>query len=110
MPTAGTAEADASAAPKKVTVVKPELEGEYKDYYVLADLPEIDVIISPKSLEDAVILGIADAEYNSEEHKPVPTSVKLGETVIDDSQYTVSYSADTENVGTVTVTVTGKNN
>ncbi|MBR3935396.1 MAG: Ig-like domain-containing protein, partial [Oscillospiraceae bacterium] len=110
MPTAGTAEADASAAPKKVTVVKPELEGEYKDYYTLADLPEIDVVISPKSLEDAVILGIADAEYNSEEHKPVPTSVKLGETVIDDSQYTVSYSADTENVGTVTVTVTGKNN
>ena len=52
----------------------------------------------------------ADVKYSgkSQQQKPV---VKDGEKVLEESEdYTLSYSKDTKNAGTVTVTVTGKGN
>ena len=52
----------------------------------------------------------SDSKYDGNEHKNKPT-VKDGEKVlVEDTDYTLSYSEDVINVGTVTVTITGKGN
>ena len=52
----------------------------------------------------------ADVKYNGESQQQKPV-VKDGDKVLkEDTDYTLSYSADTTNAGTVTVTVTGKGN
>ncbi|MGN0084116.1 MAG: MBG domain-containing protein [Atopobiaceae bacterium] len=61
--------------------------------------------------EDAFTVGKPeDTTYNGQEQKqPVTVSFKNGGAVSTDD-YTVSYSEDTVNAGTVTVTITGKGN
>ena len=53
-----------------------------------------------------------DVTYNGKEQnqKPVVKDTKLNTTLVEGTDYTLEYSADTTNVGTVTVTVTGKGN
>ena len=52
----------------------------------------------------------ADSKYDGNEHRNKPT-VKDGEKVlVEDTDYTLSYSEDVINVGKVTVTITGKGN
>ena len=68
--------------------------------------------IDAKSItaSDMTVTPLADVIYNGNSQQQKPT-VKDGETtLVEGTDYTLSYSADTTNVGTVTVTVTGKGN
>ena len=80
--------------------------------------------ISPKSITpdgpdtpDEKKTGITvtapeDSKYDGEEHrnKPTVTDTKTGKTLVEGTDYTLAYSDDVVNAGTVTVTVTGKGN
>ena len=70
------------------------------------------LVITPKSIntQEITVTKPADSQYDGNEHKNKPT-VKDGEKVlVEDTDYTLSYSEDVINVGTVTVTITGKGN
>ena len=76
------------------------------------------LVITPKSInpEDGKT-GIQvtkpdDTMYNGEEQKNKPTveDTKTGATLVENVDYTLSYSEDVINVGKVTVTITGKGN
>ena len=76
------------------------------------------LVITPKSInpEDGKT-GIQvtkpdDTMYNGEEQKNKPTveDTKTGATLVENVDYTLSYSEDVINVGTVTVTITGTGN
>ena len=73
------------------------------------------LVITPKSIIPSDTNGIvvtkpADSKYDGNEHKNLPT-VKDGEKVlVKDTDYTLSYSEDVINAGTVTVTITGAGN
>ncbi len=65
--------------------------------------------IKPASISAAVISGVSDSTYTGAAVKPVPT-VKAGDATLKaNTDYTVSYTSNT-NAGTATVTVTGKGN
>ena len=66
--------------------------------------------ILPADLSYGTISGLKDAEYTGSAIKEAPV-VKVGEmTLTENTDYTVTYSDDLVNTGTVTVTVTGKGN
>ena len=70
------------------------------------------LVITPKSIntQEITVTKPADSKYDGNEHKNKPT-VKDGEKVlVKDTDYTLSYSEDVINAGTVTVTITGKGN
>ena len=70
------------------------------------------LVITPKSIntQEITVTEPADSQYDGNEHKNLPT-VKDGEKVlVKDTDYTLSYSEDVINAGTVTVTITGKGN
>ena len=70
------------------------------------------LVITPKSIntQEITVTKPADSKYDGNEHKNKPT-VKDGEKVlVEDTDYTLSYSEDVINVGTVTVTIIGKGN
>ena len=65
--------------------------------------------IKPASVSKASVSGLSDATYNGRAQTPAPV-VKLGSTTLKaKTDYTVSYKNNT-NVGTATVTITGKSN
>ena len=68
--------------------------------------------VTPKSIntQEITVTKPADSKYDGNEHKNKPT-VKDGEKVlVEDTDYTLSYSEDVINAGTVTVTIKGKGN
>ena len=70
------------------------------------------LVITPKSIntQEITVTKPADSKYDGNEHKNKPT-VKDGEKVlVEDTDYTLSYSEDVINAGTVTVTITGTGN
>ena len=70
------------------------------------------LVITPKSIntQKITVTKPADSQYDGNEHRNLPT-VKDGEKVlVKDTDYTLSYSEDVINAGTVTVTITGKGN
>ena len=70
------------------------------------------LVITPKSIntQEITVTKPADSQYDGNEHKNKPT-VKDGEKVlVEDTDYTLSYSEDVINAGTVTVTIKGKGN
>ena len=70
------------------------------------------LVITPKSIntQEITVTKPADSKYDGNEHKNKPT-VKDGEKVlVEDTDYTLSYSEDVINAGTVTVTITGIGN
>ena len=75
-----------------------------------------ELTITAKSIEGEdsglVVEKPADVTYNGKEQKqkPVVKDTKLNTTLVEGTDYTLEYSADTTNVGTVTVTVIGKGN
>ena len=84
----------------------------YKDGNYTIDKDEGKLSITAKAVtdKDMTVTAPADVLYSgkSQQQKPV---VKDGEKVLKESQdYTLSYSKDTTNAGTVTVTVTGTGN
>ena len=65
--------------------------------------------ISPKSITEATVTGITSKTYTGKALTQTPV-VKLGTTTLNkDTDYTVAYKNNT-NVGTATVTITGKGN
>ena len=75
-----------------------------------------ELTITAKSIEGEdsglVVEKPADVTYNGKEQnqKPVVKDTKLNATLVEDTDYTLTYSEDVKNAGTVTVTVTGKGN
>ena len=70
------------------------------------------LVITPKSIntQEITVTKPADSKYDGNEHRNKPT-VKDGEKVlVEDMDYTLSYSEDVINAGTVTVTIKGKGN
>ncbi len=62
------------------------------------------------SSSDIIVSSLLDITYTGTAHSPEPI-VKDGATsLIKDTDYTLSYSADQSNVGTVTITITGIGN
>ena len=67
--------------------------------------------IDPANLENSTLTLSQDTfTYNGQSQKPGVTVKMGGTTLVEGKDYTVTYSDDTTNVGTVTVTVTGKGN
>ena len=71
--------------------------------------------INRKSIDDQNRITVTKPEnskYNGEEHrnKPTVTDTKTGETLVEDMDYTLAYSDDVTNAGTVTVTIKGIGN
>ena len=70
------------------------------------------LVITPKSIktQEITVTKPADSQYDGNEHRNKPT-VKDGEKVlVEDTDYTLSYSEDVINAGKVTVTITGAGN
>ena len=70
------------------------------------------LVITPKSIntQEITVTKPIDSQYDGNEHRNLPT-VKDGEKVlVKDTDYTLSYSEDVINAGTVTVTITGAGN
>ena len=65
--------------------------------------------ITEASITDDMIANIPSVTYNTRAHTPEVT-VRFNGSKLTDADYTVSYSEDCINAGTVTVTVTGKGN
>ena len=87
-------------------------ENNYKDgnYKIVKDEGKLSITAKAVTDKDMTVTAPADVPYSgkSQQQKPV---VKDGEKVLEESKdYTLSYSKDTTNAGTVTVTVTGKGN
>ena len=82
------------------------------NYTVSATIGTLTITAKSIEGEDSglVVEKLADVPYNGKEQKqkPVVKDTKLNTTLVEDTDYTLEYSADTTNVGTVTVTVTGK--
>ena len=73
--------------------------------------------VTPKSIIPSDTNGIevtkpADSKYDGKVHKNKPTvkDNKTDKTLVEGTDYTLSYNGDTTNVGTVTVTITGIGN
>ena len=70
------------------------------------------LVITPKSIntQEITVTKPADSKYDGNEHKNKPTVKDGGKVLVEDTDYTLSYSEDVINVGTVTVTITGTGN
>ena len=73
------------------------------------------LIINRKSIDDQNRITVTNPEnskYNGEEHrnKPIVTDTKTNRTLVEGTDYELSYSDDVTNAGTVTVTVKGIGN
>ena len=73
------------------------------------------LIINRKSIDDQNRITVtkpSDSKYNGEEHKNKPTvaDTKTNRTLVEGTDYELSYSDDVTNAGTVTVTVKGIGN
>ena len=73
------------------------------------------LIINRKSIDDQNRITVtkpSDSKYNGEEHrnKPIVTDTKTNRTLVEGTDYELSYSDDVTNAGTVTVTVKGIGN
>ena len=73
------------------------------------------LIINRKSIDDQNRITVTkpeDSKYNGEEHrnKPIVTDTKTNRTLVEGTDYELSYSDDVTNAGTVTVTVKGIGN
>ena len=72
-------------------------------------LTEKTFTINSAEISGCTFAPIADVTYNTKAHTPEVT-VRFNGSKLTDADYTVSYSEDCINAGTVTVTVTGKGN
>ena len=73
------------------------------------------LIINRKSIDDQKRITVtkpSDSKYDGEEHKnkPTVTDTKTNRTLVEGTDYTLAYSEDVINAGTVTVTVKGIGN
>lgn len=71
------------------------------------------ITIKPKSIktgEDMTVKKPADVPYNGKVQQQKPVVKDGDKTLVEGTDYTLSYSEDATNVGTVTVTVTGMGN
>ena len=94
-----------------ITVTGNEVQGNYKVSFADGKL-----VITPKNIvpgdnnKDLTATAPKDVVYNGESQQQKPI-VKDGDKVLEeDTDYTLTYSEDTTNAGTVTVTITGKGN
>ena len=112
-------EAGENAGKYKITVTGEENQGNYKVTYTPGTFeitPKSIIPDEPKTPEEKKTgIEVTEPEgskYDGEEHKNAPTvtDTKTGKTLTEGTDYTLSYSDDVTNAGTVTITVTGIGN
>ena len=91
--------------------------GHWQEGFKQADFQRIyrpksySIEYDPDTDEYVIEIGtLNDVVYNGQEQKQEPSVKDGSKTLVKDTDYTLSYSNDVTNVGTVTVTVTGKGN
>ena len=70
----------------------------------------VSVTVARKSISTATIAAVSDVIYDTNAHTPEPAVTLDGRTLVKGSDIKYTYSSNTTDVGTVTVTVTGINN
>ncbi len=89
---------------------KPVNAGEYTASIEIGDaMAEVAFTVLARSIAGAAITGVQDQTYTGETFRPSPIVVVDGRMLVEDTDYTVSYS-NAVNAGTATITVTGKGN
>ena len=108
-----------NAGNHKITVTGEENQGNYKVSYADGKLTINRKSITPDGPETPEekktgieVTNPEGSKYDGTEHKNTPTvtDTKTGKTLTEGTDYTLTYSEDVTNAGTVTVTVTGKGN
>ena len=93
---------------------KVEKDGIYVTDKVVVKTRAGKLVITPKSIntQEITVTKPADSKYdgNVHENKPEVKDTKTGATLVEGTDYTLSYKGDTTNAGTVTVTITGAGN
>ena len=69
----------------------------------------VTVTVTGISIKDAEVSGLEDRTYNGEEQKQTPVVKVASATLVEGTDYTVSYKNNTD-AGKATVTITGKGN
>ncbi len=84
----------------------------YKDSNYKVTITEGKLKVLPRNLLSSgmEISSLVDVVYNGQVQKQNPVVKDGDKTLVEGTDYTLSYSKDATNVGTVTVTVTGKGN
>lgn len=94
----------------------PVLDGSHGIVYCIEEDPvrysnDPDATAEPKDISDATVtLNQSSFTYNGQSQKPTVTVTLGDKTLTEDTDYTVSFSGDTTNVGEVTVTIKGTGN
>lgn len=78
--------------------------------YTVAEPTLGKLVVSAKDLGTLSVNTPSDTIYNGAEQAWVPTVTNGDTTLVEGNDYEVAYSEDVTNVGTVTVTITGKGN
>ena len=112
----GRAEGDADKEDVGDDITLTASYRENPNYNVSVNTGKLTITAQSVNPEDPDYVGIQvagprDTVYNGSEQKLLPTVTdKNGKTLLLDSEYTVAWSENTTNVGTVTITVTGQGN
>ena len=117
--TADVATAKRTAAGKtEMTLAAEQFSSKNANFKVTFKIVQGYMEITPKSIipdpddpkNTMTVEKLADVVYNGESQQQKPTVKDGTTTLVEGQDYELSYSADTTNVGTVTVTITGKGN
>ena len=75
-------------------------------------ITEKSIVPDPNNEKAVTVKAPDDVKYNgqSQQEKPTVTDPETGKTLVEGTDYTLSYSENTTDAGTVTVTITGKGN
>ena len=112
-------EAGENVGKYKITVTGEENQGNYKVTYTPGTFEITPKSITPDGPDTPeekktgiTVTAPEGSKYDGEEHKnkPTVTDTKTGKTLTEGTDYTLTYSEDVTNAGTVTVTVTGIGN
>ena len=98
----------------EITVTGDTIQGYYKVTYAPGTFTITAKSILPDKENDKAVKVEKpdDTTYNgvSQQLKPTVTDPETGKTLVENKDYTLSYSENTTDAGTVTVTITGKGN
>ena len=78
--------------------------------YTITVTGKLTITAKPISSEDITVEAPEDVVYNGESQQQKPVVHDGTKVLVEGTDYTLTYSDDTTNVGTVTVTITGQGN
>lgn len=103
----GTSYSYTFASAGTYTVQVRAINDYYYDYFT--DSASTTITVNKRALSQATVSSIANQTYTGSAITPKPTVTWSGTTLVNGTDYTLSYSNNTA-VGTATITITGKGN